>query len=229
MLSNRCTFIGRFTADPELRTTKNGVSITRFTLAVPASYSPRGQERGPDFINFCAWRYKAESICRYMKKGDIIAISGSLHAGKYTDKEGVSHPSFEVVVDDFNFVGGKVSARKENISSESSEKGVSSLTESGKSLYSADAQIQEETAADPYVQRTDGFSYPGAAGGDSQTHDEHDGGQGKPERRHIYPRIFKRPSPLLSHPQNDKIGDDDYSDLQKDWEEISSNSEDLPF
>lgn len=51
---NCCIFIGRLTADPELRVTPNGISVTRFTLAVDRAGAKDGD--GADFFDIEAWR-----------------------------------------------------------------------------------------------------------------------------------------------------------------------------
>lgn len=60
---NSVVLMGRLTADPELRTTTSGTSVTRFTLAVDRNYNKSGEERKADFISMIAWRQNAEFIC----------------------------------------------------------------------------------------------------------------------------------------------------------------------
>lgn len=96
---------GRITADPELR--KAGeVSVTNFSLAVGRPKS-KDKESVADFINFQAWRGTAELICKYLKKGDRIAVIGSLRTNKFTDKEGINRTSVFVQVDKVNFLDVK--------------------------------------------------------------------------------------------------------------------------
>ena len=53
--------MGRLTADPELRTTQSGLSVTSFTVAVDRAYKS-GDERQTDFINVVAWRGTADFV-----------------------------------------------------------------------------------------------------------------------------------------------------------------------
>ena len=55
---NSVILMGRLTADPELRQTQNGTSVTSFTVAVERRFQ-RGQT---DFINVVAWKQTAEFI-----------------------------------------------------------------------------------------------------------------------------------------------------------------------
>lgn len=56
---NNAVIMGRLTADPELRTTGNGIGVCSFTVAVDRNYKPEGEERQTDFINVVVWRKTA--------------------------------------------------------------------------------------------------------------------------------------------------------------------------
>lgn len=94
---------GRLTADPEMRQTPAGVPVVTVTLACERSYAPKGQERQTDFIPVVAWRGTAEVICRYIRKGQLVAVNGSLQTRKYTDKSGNNRTAFEIVADGVHF------------------------------------------------------------------------------------------------------------------------------
>ena len=93
---------GRLTADPELKTTQNGVSVCSFSIAVERRYR-QGEERQADFINIVTWRSSAEFVSKYFKKGQMIAIRGSIQTRRYQDKEGNNRTAFDVVADDVQF------------------------------------------------------------------------------------------------------------------------------
>lgn len=103
---NLVVLTGRLTADPELKTTANGISVTSFSIAVNRAYRS-GEEPQTDFINIVAWRQRAEFITRYFKKGSLIGIEGSIQTRKYTDKNGNPRTAFEVVVNNAQFVESK--------------------------------------------------------------------------------------------------------------------------
>ena len=75
---NRVILMGRITADPELKTTNTGVSVTSFSIAVDRNYVKQGEERKADFFNIVCWRSTAEFVCRYFGKGSLIAVEGQL-------------------------------------------------------------------------------------------------------------------------------------------------------
>lgn len=99
---NSCNFTGRFTTDPELRTTQSDISVTGFSLAVQRNYKVN-DEYPTDFLNFVAWRGTAEFICKHFRKGNLITVEGSLETRKYTDKDGNNRTAFEVKVDRAHF------------------------------------------------------------------------------------------------------------------------------
>lgn len=104
---NSVQLMGRFTRDPELRTTQNGISTCSFTIAVDRNFVRQGEERKADFIGCVAWRQTAEFISRYFKKGDMIAIEGNIQTRTWDDTEGKRHYVTEVVVDRTHFTGGR--------------------------------------------------------------------------------------------------------------------------
>ena len=104
---NVCTFIGRITSDPELKTTQNGVSVTSFNLAVDRAYTPKGQEKQTDFIPCVAWRNTADFISKYFHKGQRMAVKGELQQRTYTANDGSKRNVYEVIVDGAFFCESK--------------------------------------------------------------------------------------------------------------------------
>ena len=74
---NRITMTGRLVADPELRRTQSGVSVTSFRIANDRDYG-KGEEKETDFFDVVAWRSTAEFICKYFTKGRMISVDGRL-------------------------------------------------------------------------------------------------------------------------------------------------------
>ena len=103
---NRAILIGRLVADPELRTTPNGVSVCSFCIAVDRPYS-KDKEKQADFINCVAWRERAEFVTRYFSKGKPILVEGSIQTRQYTDKNNQKRTAVEVVADNCRFVESK--------------------------------------------------------------------------------------------------------------------------
>ena len=106
MLNSVC-LMGRLTADPELKSTQSGVSVCSFRIAVDRTYQPKGQEKQTDFINIVTWRGTAEFVSRYFRKGQLVAVQGSIQTSQYTDRDGNKRTTFDVVADNVFFAEKK--------------------------------------------------------------------------------------------------------------------------
>jgi single-strand DNA-binding protein len=104
---NVAAIVGRLTAEPELKHTASNVSVVSFTLAVGRAYAKAGTERQTDFIDVVAWRNTAEFICRYFRKGQLMAVQGSIQTRTYQDKNGNNRKAVEIVADNVHFVESK--------------------------------------------------------------------------------------------------------------------------
>ena len=104
---NNAVIMGRLVAQPELRTTGSGISVTSFTVAVDRRFVKQGEERQADFIDVIAWRQSAEFVCKYFSKGSMIAVQGSIQTRTYEDKDGNKRKAVEIVADNVIFCGSK--------------------------------------------------------------------------------------------------------------------------
>ena len=105
---NKVILMGRLCADPEFRQTPNGVSVCRIRIAVNRRFANKQTgEREADFINVTCWNQSAELVNRYFRKGNMIAVEGSLRNSDWTDQNGVKHYSMEVSADAVYFCEGK--------------------------------------------------------------------------------------------------------------------------
>lgn len=104
---NTIVLMGRLVADPELRTTNSGVSVTSFRLAVDRNFTRQGEEKQTDFFDIVAWRSTAEFVSRYMSRGQLIAVQGSMQSRRWQDKDGNNRISWEVQADNVYFAESK--------------------------------------------------------------------------------------------------------------------------
>lgn len=107
MSLNTVVLMGRLCFDPELRKTQSNVSVTKFAIAVDRKYTPQGEEKKADFIDVQAWRGTADFVCKYFRRGQLIAVEGELHTDNYTDKDGNNRKSVYVVASNVSFCGSK--------------------------------------------------------------------------------------------------------------------------
>ena len=104
---NKVILIGNLTREPETSTTPNGVTVCRFSVAVSRDYANANGERETDFFNITAWRKTAENCGKYLKKGNKVAVIGSLQNRTYDDKEGVSHTVTDIIANEVEFLTPK--------------------------------------------------------------------------------------------------------------------------
>ncbi len=101
---NKIFIMGRLVRDPELRRTQTGTSVASFTLAVDRDFKDKTTgERTTDFIDVVAWRQTGEFVSRFFTKGRMAVVEGRLQMREWTDKEGNTRRSAEVVADNVYF------------------------------------------------------------------------------------------------------------------------------
>lgn len=100
---NKVLIMGRLVKNPEVRYSDNSTAIARYTLAVDR----RKKDSGADFINCVAFMKNAEFAEKWLAKGMKIVIEGRIQTGSYTDKEGKTVYTQEVVVENQEFAEAK--------------------------------------------------------------------------------------------------------------------------
>lgn len=100
---NRTILAGNLTRDPETRSVGDH-TVTGFGLAVNEK---RGGKESTLFIDCEAWNKTGETIAQYAGKGKPLLVEGRLRLDEWTDKDGGKRSKVKVVVDSFQFVGGR--------------------------------------------------------------------------------------------------------------------------
>ncbi len=104
---NKVILIGNLTRDPELSETPAGVAVCRFSVAVSRDYANSDGTRETDFFNITVWRRTAENCGKYLKKGNKVAIVGTLQNRSYEDKDGIKRNVTDIVASDVEFLTPK--------------------------------------------------------------------------------------------------------------------------
>ncbi len=97
---NHISFQGRFVKDPELRNTPNNIKFSNFTLAWSEKYK---DSENNCFVDCFAYKYNADFIVKYFKKGDMIIAEGKLITKKYENKNGNNKYTNNLIVDKVHF------------------------------------------------------------------------------------------------------------------------------
>jgi single-strand DNA-binding protein len=108
---NKIILIGRLGKAPELRSTKNGLSVVHFPLAT--SHRVVEQEEGTDakskdetqWHRVVVWGKLAEACHQYLIKGQAVFVEGTVRTRKYKNKDGSERVAFEVHAENISFLG----------------------------------------------------------------------------------------------------------------------------
>ena len=109
-LNNSVRLLGNVGMDPEVISFESGNKLAKFSLAT--NEKRKNKETGEyevetQWHRLIIWGKGADIIQTYIKKGAQMAIEGKLTYNQYTDKDGISKVSTEIVVNDFSMLGGK--------------------------------------------------------------------------------------------------------------------------
>ena len=95
---NKVQLIGRLGQDPQLKYTQTGSPIANFTIATDESFTDREgmrQER-TEWHRIVVFQKTAENCGRYLHKGSLVYVEGSLQTRKWQDQQGMDHFMTEV-------------------------------------------------------------------------------------------------------------------------------------
>ncbi len=106
---NKVILIGNLTRDPELTETPSGIAVCRFAIAVSRDYANSEGNRETDFFNITVWRGRAENCGKYLKKGNKVAVYGSIQTRSYEDKDGIKRNITDIVASEVEFLTPKSS------------------------------------------------------------------------------------------------------------------------
>ena len=104
---NKVILIGNLTRDPELTETPTGIPVCRFAIAVSRDYANSEGTRETDFFNITVWRGRAENCGKYLKKGNKVAVVGSLQNRSYEDKDGIKRTVTDIIASEVEFLTPK--------------------------------------------------------------------------------------------------------------------------
>jgi len=105
-LANRVTLIGNLGQDPETKTTESGKKLVHFTLATKEGFKNAEGQRVNEttWHNIVAWNGLADIACKFLKKGNEVAVEGRIVYRSYEDKKGVTKYITEIVLSDLELL-----------------------------------------------------------------------------------------------------------------------------
>ena len=103
---NKVILMGRLTRDPEVRYGDNQKAVGRFSIAVDRRFTREGDPTA-DFFNCTAFGKQAEFVEKYLKKGTKMLVTGRIQNDNYTNKDGQTVYSVQIIVDELEFAESK--------------------------------------------------------------------------------------------------------------------------
>lgn len=98
---NRVILVGNTGSDPDVRETASGTAVAHVSLATNRLFRKNGETRTrTDWHRLTFWGRAAETVERYVAKGNRLYVEGRLEYGSF-DRDGVTIPTVDVVVEDF--------------------------------------------------------------------------------------------------------------------------------
>lgn len=112
---NICTFVGRLTKDAQSRYSQSGTAIASFTIAVNsiASDNVGGYREEPNFLDMVLYGKRAESLYKYLLKGQQVAVQSEARQNSYKRKDGTTVNTIEFMVLDLQLVGPSKAQQQE--------------------------------------------------------------------------------------------------------------------
>lgn len=102
---NIISFTGNLGRDVEVRVTPTGVSVANFSVPIKSGY---GNNEKISWLRCSIIGKRAESgLIQYLKKGQLVGISGELSVNTYTNKEGQEKTSVGVFVKEIDLLVSK--------------------------------------------------------------------------------------------------------------------------
>ena len=97
---NKIIIIGNLTGDPAIRTTRDGISVCDFTVAV----NGHRKEDPAQFFRVSVWRQLGENCHKYLAKGRKVCVTGAVSAHPYQGNDGATRVSLDLQASEVEFL-----------------------------------------------------------------------------------------------------------------------------
>jgi len=96
---NKVFLLGRVTANPEIRKTPGGQSVTSFTVATNRVWTAKNgsKQQSTEFHNVVVWGRQAEIATQFLTKGSLVLIEGRLQTRSWQNKAGETKYTTEII------------------------------------------------------------------------------------------------------------------------------------
>ena len=106
---NKVMIIGRLGRDPELRYTQSGMAVANFNVATDESYTDKDGNRieRTEWHKVTTFQRQAENCAKFLAKGSLVYIEGSLQTRKWQDQQGQDRYTTEIKAERVQFLDRK--------------------------------------------------------------------------------------------------------------------------
>jgi len=151
---NKVILVGNLGKDPEIRNLENGATLARFPLATSETYTDRNtNERKTitDWHNIVLWRGLATIAEKYLSKGKQVYIEGKIKTRQWTDAEGNTRYTTEIVGDQMQLLG-RADNSNTSPQSNSNMNQASGPTQNSTSAGVPEVKAQETVSSDQNIE-----------------------------------------------------------------------------
>ena len=105
---NKIFLMGNLTRDPQMSYLPSQTAVLDIGLAVNRKWVGKDGSRKEDtcFIDCRAFGKQAETLNKYVKKGQPLFVEGRLDFDSWTGQDGVKRSKHRVTIENFQFIGG---------------------------------------------------------------------------------------------------------------------------
>lgn len=101
---NSVVLIGRMVKNPEVRyVSESQMAVASFTVAIDRPVK-QGGEKKTDFPKITVFGKQAENCEKFLAKGRLVAVQGRIQTGSYTNRDGATVYTTDVVADRVEFL-----------------------------------------------------------------------------------------------------------------------------
>ena len=146
MSVNKVILVGNVGKDPETRYLEGGTVVSRFPLATSEVYRNRDGEKvtNTEWHNIVLWRGLAEVAEKYVRKGSQLYIEGRIRNRSYTDKEGNTRYTTDIIGDNMQMLG-----RRQDDNNNSSDKNQNAADISNQNQGQNDEEAKDQLTDSP--------------------------------------------------------------------------------
>ena len=121
---NKVIIVGNLGADPDSRAMPSGNAVTNISVATSESWNDRDtgeKQEKTEWHRVVFFNRLAEIAAQYLKKGSQVYVEGKLQTRKWEDKEGNERWTTEIVANQMQMLGDRMSNDMSNDNASSSQ------------------------------------------------------------------------------------------------------------